>query len=533
MNAEDWRASVSPKIQGTQNLLDSLQNAELDFVVMLSSLTTIVGLQGQANYASGNAFLDCLANSYPDPRTQFVSLNLTMIEESEVIALHQERLTQLVRRGCIPLKTSNFLSLLNYVLGPEGRKEQVRQIVIGMDRESAGENSSVAGNPMFSLLPHTRFEAGQVALSKPAASIGVQVREATSQDEALAFIMSGIKDRIAVLMAMSVIDIPVNNPIIDLGMDSLIAIELKNWIGGQLKAALQTSEILDMPSLTALANAILTRSSLLASKDKAKESSLEDVAVDQAPDAGAQSQATNPTGVVVPQLPLPNLDASAKLYLEWVETFCDTDQLVQTRKSASSFLVPNGIGQQLQERLRTRIQDPSIDAWQYDLYTDHVYRKARLPVNPFQHFAAGFRAECERSTSQAQQAARIAAAAYEFKMRVNEGLKPDVLNEQPLCMESVDWIFNCTREPHPHKDLVKRYPASNHCIVLRNGHLFQVPLADAEAPITWEHLEDAFDAIIHASNDSVDTLAPLAAGDRDAWTKVSDCLPNPTQLPQR
>jgi hypothetical protein len=533
MTAEDWRASVSPKIHGTQNLLDALQNAELDFVVMLSSLTTIVGLQGQANYASGNAFLDCLANSHPDSRTCFVSLNLTMIEESEVIALHQERLTQLTRRGCIPLKTSNFLSLLNYVLGREGREEKVRQIVIGMDRESAGENSSVAANLMFSLLPHTRVETAQVALSKPAEAIGVQVRDATSQDAALGLIMSGLKDRIAVLMAMNVTEIPTNKPIIDLGMDSLIAIELKNWIGSQLKAALQTSEILDMHSLTALAGIILDRSTLRSSKDKVLEPSLKEVVADQTSVVGAQSQNASSKGVMVPQLPLPNLDTSVNLYLEWVESFCDNEQLIQTRKSIFSFLEPDGIGQKLQERLRARIQDPSVNAWQHDLYTDHVYRKVRLPVNPFQHFAAGFRPECELSTSQAQQAARVAAAAYEFKMRVDEGLEPDVLNEQPLCMKSVDWIFNCTREPHQQKDLVKTYPASNHCIVLRNGHLFQVPLTDAKGPITWEHLEDAIDLIIHASNDSVDTLAPLAAGDRDAWAKVSGCLPNPTRLSQR
>ncbi|KAL1591994.1 hypothetical protein SLS60_011586 [Paraconiothyrium brasiliense] len=91
-------------------------------------------------------------------------------------------------------------------------------------------------------------------------------------------------------------------------------------------------------------------------------------------------------------------------------------------------------------------------------------------------------------------------------------------------MESVDWIFNCTREPHPRKDLVKRYPESNHCIILRNGHLFQVPLTDGKAPVTWEHLEDAFDGIIHTSNDSVDTFAPLTAGDQDAWAKNREQL---------
>lgn len=521
MTSDEWKAAISPKVQGTQNLLDALQSVKLDFVVMLSSITTIVGLQGQANYASGNAFLDCLASSYPDPNTQFVSLNLTLIEESEAISFHLENLPQLIRRGCIPLKSSNVLSLLNYVLGPEGRKQQARQIVIGMDRESCVENDRISSNPMFSLLPYSRHGSINGSLSKPAEPLEVRVRELTSQGEALELVMSGLKDRIAVLMAINVSEIPVNKPIVDLGMDSLIAIELKNWIGGQLKAALQTSEILDMSSLTALAETILARSSLITSTDLNADTSDRDVVAEQVRNGAAQSHAAASGAVVLPQLPLPDLETSVSLYLECVETFCDAEELARTRHSVSLFLQPDGIGKQLQERLRARTNDPSINAWQYDLYTDHVYRRARVPVNPFQHFVGGLRAECERSISQAQQAARVTAAAYEFKMRVDTGLAPDILNEQPLCMESVDWIFNCVREPHPQRDVVRKYPDNDHCVVLRNGHIFQVPLAGVEHPVSWEYLEDTFEAIIRVSSDGVDTLASLTAGTRDAWAEVN------------
>jgi carnitine O-acetyltransferase len=122
---------------------------------------------------------------------------------------------------------------------------------------------------------------------------------------------------------------------------------------------------------------------------------------------------------------------------------------------------------------------------------------------------------------QARQAARIAAAAFEFKKQINDGLEPDFLNDQRLCMASVDWIFNCTREPNPNKDLVRKYPSHDHCIVLRNGHLFEVALVSNGKALGWEQLEEIFYSIIKSSGETAHTLAPLTADDRDRWSQVS------------
>jgi carnitine O-acetyltransferase len=122
---------------------------------------------------------------------------------------------------------------------------------------------------------------------------------------------------------------------------------------------------------------------------------------------------------------------------------------------------------------------------------------------------------------QARQAARIAAAAFEFKKQIDDGLEPDFLNDQRLCMASVDWIFNCTREPNPNKDLVRKYPSHDHCIVLRNGHLFEVALVSNGKALGWEQLEEIFYSIMKSSGETAHTLAPLTADDRDRWSRVS------------
>ena len=57
MSAEDWTASLRPKVQGSRCLHECLPK-NLDFFIMLSSCVGISGNKGQANYAAGNTYQD-------------------------------------------------------------------------------------------------------------------------------------------------------------------------------------------------------------------------------------------------------------------------------------------------------------------------------------------------------------------------------------------------------------------------------------------------------------------------------------------
>jgi hypothetical protein len=60
MSLDTWQAAIQPKVTGSWNLHELLPS-ELDFFVMLSSVSGIFGNRGQANYAAGNTFQDALA----------------------------------------------------------------------------------------------------------------------------------------------------------------------------------------------------------------------------------------------------------------------------------------------------------------------------------------------------------------------------------------------------------------------------------------------------------------------------------------
>jgi len=58
---EDWRAAVTPKVDGAWNLHNCLAGRALDFFVTTSSLLTIGYQPGESNYGAANAFLEAFA----------------------------------------------------------------------------------------------------------------------------------------------------------------------------------------------------------------------------------------------------------------------------------------------------------------------------------------------------------------------------------------------------------------------------------------------------------------------------------------
>lgn len=63
---EDFIHVINPKVMGTFNIHQAMEDQELDFFIMLSSITSILGNMGQSNYAAANYFL----NSFSHYRNQ-------------------------------------------------------------------------------------------------------------------------------------------------------------------------------------------------------------------------------------------------------------------------------------------------------------------------------------------------------------------------------------------------------------------------------------------------------------------------------
>ncbi|MEV4112086.1 SDR family NAD(P)-dependent oxidoreductase [Nonomuraea sp. NPDC049695] len=71
---QDIDLVLAPKVAGTLALANTLKDEKLDFLLLFSSVSSVTGALGQADYSAANAFLDAFAQAQPLPQTRVISV---------------------------------------------------------------------------------------------------------------------------------------------------------------------------------------------------------------------------------------------------------------------------------------------------------------------------------------------------------------------------------------------------------------------------------------------------------------------------
>lgn len=525
MTAKNFQTAVKPKVHGTLNLSEAFENPCLDFFIMLSSVSNILGSRSQSNYAAGNAFQDEFASSHRDSKAYYLSLSLGLIGDSEIIRRNPELRKNSVHGGAIPLELQQFRRIFQYVMANHASPTRVPHIAVGFDRKSITE-SKLAGmidNPVFSHLPYSSDNASAAPAAQKLMQIEQALSGAANDDERFIATTSALKKHVSSLLATNVGNIDLDMPMESLGLDSLIAVELKTWIAQTLQAAIQTSEILDTPNLRSLASTVRRKSALFGAGPDVQKlvkglESADGSETEKAPFADVEKH----QNMTPPRPPLIELESTLQFYLSSIRAFCSEEQFQKTALVVDEFQKSGGIGPSLQGRLVKRAQDPRIDSWLYDLYNAHVYLKQRAPINPWGVFF-GTHAPGGFVHSQAERAAIISATTFEFKLRLDAGeVETEVLNGQALCMDSLRWLFNSIRAPGASVDTMQMFSSHDYLIAMRRGHFFKVPLMRYRGKKSlMADLMATFQAILHRPLENSPSIPSLTADDRASWAEVS------------
>ena len=542
MTVEDWQLPLQTKLYGTRNLDEAFKSASLDFFIMLSSLSGVIGTRGQANYAAGNAYQDAFAQCNGSSKTAYIALDMGMIEDSTAYQANvgQTRARNLLRQGWIPIKSEQFTAILEWVLSPETWQRGSGQYVIGIDGSSileAEDPTPTTQSAMFSQVRGTH-EIKEVIKGTPSSVRGPQIEDIDTPEKALTMVANLTSEKVSSFVSVGEEDAIQNKPLQDLGLDSLTAIEVKNFVRKEFDATIHVSEVLDAPSLTALSGKVASRSETLEKKfgDSLENAEKKNAGNDNSKDFREKSN--NEGNHILeegrlPALPLPSVDNSLELYLSSTRPFLDTNDWERTYTAARMF--KEASGEVLQRRLQSRLQRIGAEGWHYDLQIPGIYLRRRSPILPFGTFY-GVHRLTETVHSQTERAAVIAETAYAFKKKLEaRKLEQDHLNEEPLCSRSLDWLFNACREPLRIMDRIKKHQSNNYMVVLRRGHAFKVFLEQGVQPVEHTQLRDVFGKILQISVREVPSIATLTADERNSWAELRDAVsdlgvPNTTVL---
>ncbi|KAF2475207.1 putative polyketide synthase [Lindgomyces ingoldianus] len=523
MTVDDLQSSIAPKYQGTQNLVEVFRNTDLDFFVMLSSLSGIVGLPGQANYAAGNTYQDHVAHGDDFGCWKNVkSLDMAVLSDTHVIPKEQQM--KLLRRGILSISNEVLFPYLDYAMDTRKTGGSTNQILIGLDMQAASEDnkSFYSRNPIFSQVfasnQHGRVSPSSTITKTPIEKLQLLCLE--SPEDRGNLIADAIREKVSLLVAMNYDNINIATPIVNFGLDSLIAIELKNWITKVLHAPMQTSDILDSPSIAALTKVIMQRMEPIVSQVKDTAGALRTLDLHPNLDENLANPDDLCTRAELPKLPLPSLEATLETFQNSVRSFATREELIATRAVINELLQPSSVGHKLQARLERLDRDAATQCWLKSIHDKTFWLERRAPLRPSMNFFSTH-ALTERQYGQAEKAALISLAAFEFKQKLDRGeISQDIVNEEPQCMESLDWVFNAYRRPGLGCDTTLRFPGNDYIVAMRNGNVYKIPLLEHEATISHAKFTAIFQTILQDARTDTCWASVLTADERNQWAKV-------------
>ena len=279
---EELLTVLKPKVAGGVNLANLLEGENLDFFVFFSSAAALLDSPMLGSYAAANSFLDSLAHLLRTRGVPAVSINWGLWEEVGLAARHQESAGRgIAPRGMSAIKPEQGLDILGRLLGCDSPQVAVLPI----DWEEWGRFHADAGrNPLLSYLvggpsaarQHRRTPSGN----------GAVVRErmlALPEKERSNYVLSLLQKELAELLGFPDSELDSERPLTDLGIDSLMAMDFKNWIEANLGVTVPAVSFLHGPTLSEVASSVLE----LVSEDSG----------DRAPDADSST----PIDVISPE----------------------------------------------------------------------------------------------------------------------------------------------------------------------------------------------------------------------------------------
>ncbi|KAF5965626.1 acyl transferase acyl hydrolase lysophospholipase [Fusarium coicis] len=269
MTLDDWHGGLRPKLHGTWNLhTEFSQRDSLDFFVMLSSVSGVLGIASQTNYAAGGSYEDAMARWRQSRGLPGVSIDLGPISDIGYVSTSSKVAERLRKDGDFSMLDEDIvLRALNAaVLHPLGARSQ---IIVGLN-SSPGPQWDVNGRSQLGrdarfapLRPRNRTPAPSADCQSTSDSLSSQLAKASDRQEGAGLIGAAIASRLADIFTTPVGEVDLSKPPAHFGVDSLIAVELRNMLVLQAAADISIFDILQTASLAALAGLVAEKSKYL------------------------------------------------------------------------------------------------------------------------------------------------------------------------------------------------------------------------------------------------------------------------------
>ncbi|KAL8805875.1 MAG: hypothetical protein Q9182_001656 [Xanthomendoza sp. 2 TL-2023] len=513
-----------------QNLLSTLKDEQLDFLVLISSVQSLTGAMDVEHVIRSSQRSSLIARSsgrgYP-----VLALDVGMIAYSG----HDS-----VTENYPSTSSGDFQSLLCALLDSAfdsmPRKGIMTNMIVDINLENVTEGKwSVSSDPRFLHTGSQKSTSQSIPKDEPR-SLEQELQSCNDLESSTALLCKALAKRLGKLLACSSEDFKPSSSIATFGIDSLVAAELRAWIFQSLGSPIKIEEILGRDSIVEIARKIAQRSSLVKKNllEPAKGSSNGVVEHAQVPNgtnehalengiqhSGNEAKHTLFYQDALPKMPVPSLRTTLEEYMLSIRPLLTDAEYALSKKRVEDFGTKGGWGEILQERLEARSKDPEIENWLYEYWVTHYYLNPRKPIAPATNFFMAHEDTVVKH-SMAKRASIITRAVIDFKNHWDKGtLEPAMLHDAPICMQSYHWLFNTCRIPKVGGDQSTKAQTSNHITVIWRNTFYRLEAEQHGRTLSIRELESQFWHITEENSATAEPgLGLLTTEDRDLWARA-------------
>ncbi|PNP44248.1 hypothetical protein TGAMA5MH_03854 [Trichoderma gamsii] len=255
-----WSTAIESSTAG----ILSLQNAfgsELDFFLLLNSTSSVVGGPEQGIAGAIGAFRDSFARSQASQGFPVKAIDIGTVQQENLDDAQDTPPSSDIQ----PQKIEEVLAVINFAIqNPIAVNPSQAQIVCGASLFAPDPSSPATRRPDARFAHVWSRAAPRVSKSgKDAFDVQAVLRSASSAEVAVDAVYTGLKEKLAGLLSVATKEIQSDRSVSSYGVDSLISVELRNWITGHLGGHVQMLELMSSLSMMQLSDLIARRSRLV------------------------------------------------------------------------------------------------------------------------------------------------------------------------------------------------------------------------------------------------------------------------------
>ncbi|KAI1171985.1 hypothetical protein F4777DRAFT_593221 [Nemania sp. FL0916] len=267
MTHDQWQTTLRSKVDSSWNLHKALPR-QLDFFILLSSLSGIYGSISQSNYAAGCTFQDSLARHRTMSGEKSISIDVGWMKTIGIVSENEEyQRTRTWVNDMHSIEENELLALLDIYCDPscEIPSPDHSQVLIGAKTPAdfLAERKAPIQSTRVPLFARFAQSAKKTATSgdhdnthESSEEPSSLFRKTSDINERAHIVQEALKIKLSQALYIPPAEIDPEKSLVSYGVDSLMGIELRNWFIREFQATLNVFDFMGNQQICAVAQAV-------------------------------------------------------------------------------------------------------------------------------------------------------------------------------------------------------------------------------------------------------------------------------------